>query len=97
MTKKTKEETQLYLEKFLPDAVGQILESYQEFLNDKDSEQNKEFLEFHKACKAAISNIEQLLKLYKWIEDHEEKLPCEEDIKLMIEGSRERLRQYEKH
>lgn len=96
MTKDKKEETRLYLETFLPDAVAQILESYQDFLNDKDSEQNQEFLAFHKACKVAISNVEQLLKLYKWIEEHGGKLPHEDDIKAMIENSRVRLKSHKK-
>lgn len=91
MTKKTKAETKIYLETFLPDAVGDILESYQNFLNEKSPDKNKDFLEFHKACKAAISNIEQLLKLYKWIEENEEKIPQGEDIKFLIEGTRHRL------
>ena len=93
MTKKTKEETQIYLEAFLPNAVGDILESYQNFLNDKDSEKNEEFLKFHKACKAAITNIEQLLKLYKWIDAQEDKSPHDEDIKLLLESSRKDLKE----
>ena len=97
MTKKTKEETRIYLEAFLPNAVGDILESYQDFLNGKDSEKNEEFLKFHKACKVATTNIEQLLKLYKWIEEQADKLPHEDDIKLLIEASRDRLKNTKKN
>lgn len=95
MTEKTKEETQIYLEMFLPDAIEKFLGSYQSFLSNKGSKKTAEFLEFHKACKAAISNVEQLLKLYKWIETHGENIPQSENIEKLIEESRARLKSYE--
>ena len=82
MTEDVKEYARLHLDSFLPDAIGTTLESYQTFLQaeterarkrelEKVETQctaplSKEFLEFHKACKAALSNVEQLLKLTDW-------------------------------
>ena len=49
---------------FLPDAIGNTLESYKDFLErDEQSEQPKEFSAHHSACKVAIAHLELLLKL----------------------------------
>lgn len=55
------------LELFLIEALPQIIEAYQEFLSKTNIEKEDldKFLEFHKACKMATANIEQLLKLQK--------------------------------
>ena len=82
MTNDVKEYARLHLDSFLPDAIGTTLESYQTFLQAETERAkqreltkaeegdiaplSKEFLEFHKACKAALSNVEQLLKLTDW-------------------------------
>lgn len=60
---------------FLPDAISQTLKSYyrfaqQEAPEDKTPGKNpvttREFADYHKACKVAISHIELLIKLARW-------------------------------
>ncbi len=82
MTKVIEKMTREQIAKFLPDAIQKTLESYQEFMAQpvdvcddiKNDQTSKIFSEHHKACKAAISHLELLLKLAKWAH-----LPGEKD------------------
>lgn len=95
---KTTQDTQIYLEIFIPEAMSQIMESYNNFLEKtgetKEVVEIKNFLEFHKACKAAISNIENILKLYQWV-DKEESLGCTpEDIQRKIDEAEQTIKSH---
>ncbi len=85
----------LYFEAFLPDAISNILESCQSFLSSKDPEEAKNFLEFNKACKVALSNLEQLFKLYKDSELEENKIIEKEKLNNLLEKSRARIKNNE--
>ncbi len=91
MTKKTKEDMKLYFEAFLPDAISDILESCQKFLSNKNPEESKDFLEFNKACKAALSNLEQLFKLYKESEIQDDKGLSHEALDRLYKKSHDRI------
>ena len=66
---KIEEQTKLYLEAFLPDALSNALESYQRFSGAAlEHKKTKDFLDHHKACKVAIAHVELLLKLSKSVD-----------------------------
>ena len=102
MTKKNKSktETKIYVETFIPDAISRIMETYNEFMKAenvsdlmmKDTEKVKEFIDFHKAVKAALSNIEGLLKFYKWVEENEDVIGTDdEDIRIKIKKAQDNI------
>lgn len=102
MTKEinSKQETKIYVESFIPDAISRIMETYSEFMKAdnvsdlmmKDTEKVKEFIEFHKAVKAALSNIENLLKFYKWVEENEDMISDDsEEIKVKIKKAEQNI------
>jgi hypothetical protein len=102
MTEKitSKQETKIYVESFIPDAISRIMETYNEFMKAenvselmmKETEKVKEFVEFHKAVKAALSNIEGLLKFYKWVEENEDLIGSDdEDIRLKIKKAQDNI------
>lgn len=51
---------------FLPDALKKTLESYHEYMKADISADN--FAEMHKNAKVAISHVELLIKLAKWVD-----------------------------
>ena len=51
---------------FLPAAISRAVNSYRSFSGQNASEKPKEFGEHHKACRAALSHIELLLKLAEY-------------------------------
>lgn len=91
---KIDEQTRLYLEAFLPDALSNALESYQKFAaEEKKHETAKDFLEHHNACKVAISHVELLLKLTKRIEGS---MQQNQDLEKMIEQAKRNILEHEK-
>jgi hypothetical protein len=97
---KSKNETKIYMEMFIPDAISQIMDTYNEFMKadkvsdlmTKDTEKVKEFVEFHKAIKAALGNIENLLKFYKWVEENEDIIGSDdEDIRIKIKKAQDNI------
>ena len=96
----SKQKTKIYVEGFIPEAISQIMETYSEFMKAdnvsdlmmKDAEKVKEFIEFHKGVKAALSNIENLLKFYKWVEENEDMLSDDsEEIKVKIKKAEQNI------
>lgn len=86
-------ETQLYLETFLPTALSKAMKSYEDFSKqDKNHLEDSVFLEHHKACKAAISHVELLLKLAKSIEQPDQKNPYLEG---MVQQAKENLKKHQ--
>lgn len=51
---------------FLPEALRKTLESYHEYMKTDISAEN--FVEMHKNAKVAISHVELLIKLAKWVD-----------------------------
>jgi len=60
------EDTKLYLEIFLPDALSATMSSYNDYILEKNKDKKpEEFIDNHKALKLALGNIETLLKIMK--------------------------------
>ena len=102
MNKKSnsKNETKIYVETIIPDAISRMMETYNEFMKAdnvselmmKDTTAVKEFIDFHKAVKAALANIENLLKFYKWIEENEDLIGGQdEDIRIKIKKAQDNI------
>ncbi len=58
--------TRAQIARFLPKAIQTALLSYQEFSQDADFDDAKEFKSHHDACKVAIAHVELLIKLAQW-------------------------------
>lgn len=64
-------ETQIYLEIFIPESASKVMDSLSDFIKNNDAKEEtiKSFIDFHKAVKAALTNLESLLKLSKLLEE----------------------------
>jgi hypothetical protein len=51
----------------VPLALDQAIFSYATFINQPIPVEEKEFAQFHKACKAALQHIDTLAKLTRWM------------------------------
>lgn len=78
------------LRKFLPNKIGEVIESYDSFSSNQAPDDSKEFAAYHSACKAAVAHAETLLKIVKWTdEEKQEKLKdASGDINRLIEEAR---------
>ncbi|MCB1530915.1 MAG: hypothetical protein H6853_04840 [Rhodospirillales bacterium] len=96
MTKdKIKEETRLYLQEFLPEALTRALDSYHRF-SEREAPQDdaKAFSAHHTACKVAIAHIELLLKLAKWAELPDQDSENNQSLVKALSDAEENLRHY---
>ncbi len=96
---KNEEKTNQQIENFLPDALRCIMASYENFIKFGNSQEAlnesvediKNFIEFHKACKVALTNIEILLKFYKLVEKKENTSDYIEQIKSEVKSAEKRI------
>lgn len=96
---KNEEKANQQIEDFLPDALRCIMASYENFIKfgnsqealNENVEDVKNFIEFHKACKVALTNIEILLKFYKLVEKKENTSDYLEQIKSEVKAAEKRI------
>lgn len=70
-------------------ALYKTMSSYQNFLDDSESETPAEFKNRHTACKAALSHIEMLLKLSIMVDDDEDNADINAMEKLLENAQKE--------
>jgi hypothetical protein len=67
---KIDEQTREQIMEFLPDAIKKACGSYMAFMQKESVGEgkttDKDFIDHHNACKAAIAHIQLLLKLSEW-------------------------------
>ncbi len=56
------------LQKLLPEAIERAVASYEIFADQTPPEDPKKFSAHHSACKSALSHLDYLTKLAKWVE-----------------------------
>ncbi len=81
--------TREQLAEFLPRALHKALESYHGHMNQDVNSEDFSFSNFHKDAKVAISHVELLIKLAKWVDQAgpEEQIPViPPDILAMAES-----------
>ena len=80
-TIKTLKALKKVLKKTLPEKISQVLQSYENFSQQNEPEDAKSFCAYHTALKSAISHVDTLLKLAKWMNEDNQKFEIGADLK----------------
>ena len=83
----------------LPNLIQNATNSYELFSLTEAPEDAKGFAAHHAACKAALSHVELLTKLVRWVEKEEQDQPAslseDEEIAALLNGARAALKELE--
>jgi len=70
--KNLEKQSRIEIAKALPDAFKRAMTSYRHFIAKEQTDNSENFKKHHDACKVAISHIELLIKLAKWVDEQTE-------------------------
>lgn len=82
----------------LPKAIDRAIASYEQFATQTPPDDAKAFSAHHSACKAALTHLDYLTKLAKWVEEksQQETLSEEESLEPLIIKARATLYDYDR-